>query len=547
VRRTLALTAALLVVVVSPAAARAQPPAKAGRLGLGAVAAGPGVRELMALLGHRFALFELAPGRAVAPAERLLRRHHAVLVSRHVRVWRVPTAGAEAVGLALERAGLVRAVEPDRHAVPMMRLAADPLTSTEWWRPDVRADATAPPGAGVPVMILDSGLDMSHPEFTGRPNTVLLNDQQPGPGDEEEHGTAVSSVAAAPENGIGLVGVYPQAVLREWDDHGLTEASVVSGIDHAIDAGVGVISMSFGFFGYSQILADEVYAAFGTGSLLVASGGNDFTSGNRAQYPADLYHVLTVAATDERDEPASFSTSSLAVDLSAPGEDIPVAVPRWSNPTGYDVFDGTSFSAPLVAGAAAWVWTRRSDLDVTQLFDLMRFSARDVWDKGYDEDTGFGIVDIPTALSQEAPASDGEEPNEDVYEVKANGLFDRAARPLTAPGRRTAVVRARLDITEDPEDVYRVWIPARSRMRITVTPSADVDVELWNASTPSVQITGAAQKQHLLAYSARAGKAAEHVTALNGRKSGVYVYLDLYLPDKGPTEASYTASLRTTK
>jgi subtilase family protein len=546
-RRPLALMAVLVALAVSPAAAQGQPPAKAGRLGRPAVVVRPGVRELMALAGHRFALLELASGHAVAPAERLLRRHHAVLVSRHVRVWRVPTPDAEAVGLALERAGHVRAIEPDRRAVPAMRLAADPLVSTEWWRPDVRVDAAPAPGAGVPITILDSGLDMSHPEFAGRPNTVLLNDQQPGPGNEEEHGTAVSSVAAAPENGVGLVGVYPQAVLREWDDHGLSEASVVSGIDAAIGAGAGVISMSFGFFAYSQILADEVYAAFGTGSLLVASAGNDFTSGNRAQFPGDLYHVLTIAATNERDEPASFSSSSLAVDLSAPGQDIPVAVPRWSNPTGYDVFDGTSFSAPLVAGAAAWVWTRRSDLDVTQIFDLMRFSARDVWDKGYDEDTGFGIVDIPTALSQAAPASEGEEPNEDIYEIKAGGLFDRAARPLTAPGRRTAVVRARLDITEDPEDVYRVWIPARSRIRIAVVPTADVDVELWNASTPSVQITGAAQKKHLLAYSSRNGTATENVTALNRRNVGVWVYLDLYIPDMGPSEARYTASLRTTK
>ena len=65
--------------------------------------------------------------------------------------------------------------------------------------------------------MIDTGLDLTHEEFAGRPNTILLGPQNLTESSEDFHGTAVSSVAAAPENGVGVVGVYPQAVLRSVD------------------------------------------------------------------------------------------------------------------------------------------------------------------------------------------------------------------------------------------------------------------------------------------------------------------------------------------
>jgi subtilisin family serine protease len=174
-------------------------------------------------------------------------------------------------------------------------------------------------------------------------------------------------------------------------------SDVIEGIEHALDSGQGVINMSFGFDGYDRLLADEIDVAFGTGTLLVAAAGNDFLEGNAQHSPAALPHVLTVAATDEQNHSSFFSNRSLAVDLSAPGENIPVAVPTWSSASGYASGDGTSFSSPLVAGAAAWVWTRRPALDVTQLFDLMRWSATDIDVAGFDEDTGWGLLNVPAA------------------------------------------------------------------------------------------------------------------------------------------------------
>jgi hypothetical protein len=498
-----------------------------------AAASRPGVRELMALRGHPFALVQATRGARVPGG---------TLVSRRLGIWRVPSARAERIGLLLSARGIARVIEPDRALVPQ-RAAVDPLLGLEWWRADVGADQAVPPGPGEPVTVIDTGLDVTHPEFAGRPNTTLLDAQATSAGGDEEHGTAVSSVIAAPDNGVGMLGIYPQASLQEWDGGAMFVSDVIRGIDRSLDAGPSVINMSFGFAGYDQLLADEIDVAFGSGSLIVAAAGNDFLEGNAVHSPAALPHVLTVAATNEQNSSSFFSNRSLAVDLSAPGENIPVAVPTWADASGYASVDGTSFSAPLVAGAAAWVWTRRPDLDVTQLFDLMRWSATDIGPKGFDEDTGYGLLNVPAALSEPAPPVDPQEPNDDIDQITAGKLFKQGDAPLTSPGHLRLTFDARLDVTEDPEDLYRVWVPAHRRVGIKVVPTGDADVELWNASTPSVLITGAARRKHLLASSSHPGRAAERVSVRNRTRRGFYVFLDVYLPEHGATAAEYRASI----
>jgi hypothetical protein len=535
-RRTGVTAALLMLAVLWPAAAGANP-MRAKAAHTVRVDARPGVLELMALRGHRYALIEAARGTHIAGA---------TLISRRLGIWRLPTGTATRIGLALSARGIARVIEPDRAVTPE-RVAVEPLAGFEWWRAAVGADRVSAPGSGKLVTVIDTGLDVSHPEFAGRPNTTLFNAQSTAAGGDEEHGTAVSSVLAAPENGVGLVGIYPQASLGEWDSGRLFVSDVIDGIERSLDAGPGVINMSFGFDGYDALLADEIDVAFGTGSLLVAAAGNDFLEGNAQHSPASLHHVLTIAATDEQNKSSFFSNRSLAVDLSAPGENIPVAVPTWASPSGYAAADGTSFSSPLVAGAAAWVWTRRPELQVTQLFDLMRWSATDVDVPGFDVDTGWGLLNVPAALSDAPPAVDPHEPNEDIYEIVAGKLFKTAETPLTSPGHGRTTLTARLDITEDPEDVYRVWVPAHRRVAITVVPDGDVDVELWNATTQSVLVTGAARRKHLIDGSGNDGRAAEHVAVRNRGKRGAHVFLDVYLPEHGASSAEYRVSITTTR
>jgi hypothetical protein len=451
------------------------------------------------------------------------------LVSRELGIWRIPRRGAAAVVARLRAAGSLTSVEPDQRLVSFSHLSqGDPLIPQEWWLHDVGADTAEPPGPGVPMTVVDTGLDMTHPEFAQRPNTIALN-QQHVFGREDVHGTAVSSVAAAPANGIGLVGAYPQATLQEWDFGEGLLSDAIAGLDAASKRGRTVINFSAGFFRFSPLLEEAVDRVVQRGSIVVAAAGNDRENNSRPAIPAVLPHVLTVGATNEQDRVAYFSSRSNAMDLAAPGQDIPVAVPTFYNPSGFDLFDGTSFSSPIVAGATAWVWTARPQLKNGQIAQVMRESARDVGHRGWDADTGFGIVDIPTALAAAAPPIDPQEPNDDVFAVRPGGLTRTGHAPLTQPGRPHAELRASMDAGEDPEDLYRVWLPTHRTIVVTARGHANVDLAVWGPQTRTVFERGRALRRDLLGLSEHAGTRADSVAVRSSYARGRYVYVDLFL------------------
>jgi Subtilase family len=229
------------------------------------------------------------------------------------------------------------------------------------------------------------------------------------------------------------------------------------------------------------------------------------------------------------------------MDLAAPGQDIPAAIPTIFQPSGYAAVDGTSFSAPLVASAAAAVWTERPTLANTQLFQVMRRSARDVGRRGWDIDTGYGVLNVPAAVAHKTPPADPQEPNEDVYLVRPNGLTRAGNPPLTSQRRPRTSLSAQVERSEDPEDVYRIFLPAKRRLVVTARPDANVTLEVWGHATRTVFERGAAARRDLLGASAHAGKRFERVT-VKGRAVGQYVYVDVFLP-KGVVQASYSLSV----
>jgi subtilisin family serine protease len=392
--------------------------------------------------------------------------------------------------------------------------------------------------------MIDSGVDLTHEEFAARPNTVALNRQTFTASEEELHGTATASVAAAPVNAVGMVGLYPQAKLQLWDaspDGQLTVGDEIEGLFAARRTGHGVINLSLGGFDRIPIEEHAIASVFGAGLLVVASAGNDREGGSSLSYPATFPHVLTVGATEESDQVTDFSSASPAMDLAAPGQDITAAIPTLYNSSGYAAVDGTSFSAPLVASAAAAVWTLRPKLANTQLFQVMRRSARDVGRRGWDIDTGYGVLNVPAALARAAPPADPQEPNEDVYLVRPNGLTRAGTPPLTSQRRPRATLKAQVERSEDPEDVYRVFLPAKGHLVVTVRPNANVTLEVWGRATRTVFERGAAARRDLIGVSGHAGKRFERVT-LQGRGIGQYVYVDVFLP-KGVVQASYSLSV----
>ena len=393
--------------------------------------------------------------------------------------------------------------------------------------------------------MIDSGVDLSHEEFAGRPDTIPLNTQTSTANEEELHGTATASVVGAPVNGKGIVGIYPQAKLQLWDASPagqLTVGDEIAGLAAARRHGPGVINLSLGGFDRLPIEEHAILNAFGAGQLVVASAGNDREQGSALSYPASFAHVLTVGATDESDR-VTVVLQRLAGDGprgARAGHRRPRSR-RSSTRAGYASVDGTSFSAPLVSGAAAAVWTLRPTLTNTQLFEVMRRSARDVGKPGWDADTGYGILDVPAALTRKPPPVDPQEPNEDVYLVRPNGLTRAGKTPLTAQHRPRATISASLERREDPEDVYRVYLPAKGKVVVTVRPNANVDLELWGKQTTTVFERGKAARRDLLGVSAHAGARFERMT-LKGRGAGQFVYADVFLPKNG-VQASYKLSV----
>ena len=231
------------------------------------------------------------------------------------------SARRRSLARALCRARRALGCEPAAAATG--RIAGDPLQAQEWWLAAHRRRPAAAPGPGVPILIVDSGVDPTHSEFAGRPNTTFLDDQTvDGPG--EYHGTAVASLAAAPENGVGLVGVYPQAAFESYDaspagsDHEtpLPRRASCAAAQHC----PGVINLSFGGTSRDPSLAE---ARSSPRSTTAASSslrrGTAASTGSPPTYPAAYPHVLTVGATDRNDMVAPFSTVSPTLDVSAPG------------------------------------------------------------------------------------------------------------------------------------------------------------------------------------------------------------------------------------
>jgi hypothetical protein len=509
-----------------------------------------GPRAVSGLQAYPRTLVELdrVRGAAAVPA---LRRAGGRLIEPSLELWRLPSWSAQRLLPGLQRRGLIRSVTPDvpigtdpRGASGFFGQFTDPLSPSQWWPSHIGVSEWVAPGPGIPVTMIDSGVDLSHEEFAGRPNTFALNAQTTTANQEELHGTATASVVAAPVNGKGIVGIYPQARLQLWDASPggqLTVGDEIAGLAAARAHGQGVINLSLGGSDRLPVEEHAILNAFGAGLLVVASSGNDREEGSSLSYPASFAHVLTIGATEESDRVTVFSSASPAMDLAAPGQDITTAIPTLFDPSGYATLDGTSFSAPLVSGAAAAVWTLRPTLTATQLFEVMRRSARDVGKAGWDADTGYGILNVAAALTRKPPAVDPQEPNEDVYLVKPNGLTRAGKTPLTALHRPRAIVRAQLERREDPEDLYRFYLPAKGKVVVTVRPNANVTLELWGKKTTTVFEHGAAAKRDLLGVSAHAGTRFERIT-LTGRGSAQFVYADVFLPKTG-VRASYSLSV----
>ena len=201
---------------------------------------------------------------------------------------------------------------------------------------------------------------------------------------------------------------------------------------------------------------------------------------------------------------------------------------------GWRTADGTSFAAPLVSGASAWVWTARPTLDATQLFEIMRRSAVDIGPAGRDDAAGYGLLNVPAALAYPAPVLDPFEPNDDIDFVDPEGTYYNDIPSLTSVTKRVTTLQARIDRVEDPRDVYRVWLARNGRFTATLSANAGLDLALWRQGALGVnqRVIG----NDRLARAIAPGTS-ERLTFTN-KGPGRFAYLAV-VPKTGVREATY--------
>lgn len=239
-------------------------------------------------------------------------------------------------------------------------------------------------------------------------NVLPDNDPMNKNSDDRAHGTWVAGIIAAETNneeGIASVGYNTKYMaLKCGEDEVAGSRSIFFATDaviYAADHGADVINMSYGGPTYSQFAQDVMtYAAIEKDVVLVAAAGNSGVE--QPEYPAAYDHVISVAATDDRDIKANFSTYDVTVDISAPGVGIFTTSPKQE----YSSRQGTSFSSPIVAGAAALLRAHYPDYDQFQIGTLLIQSGDLIDDINNDfkGKLGIGRLNIANALELTTPA-----------------------------------------------------------------------------------------------------------------------------------------------
>ncbi|WP_432123391.1 type VII secretion-associated serine protease mycosin [Streptomyces sp. S1] len=310
-------------------------------------------------------------------------------------------------------------------------------------------------GKGVRVAVIDTGVDDVNPQLRTAVDAKAGKDylkpdkKNPSPGDEKRgktdgtvdevgHGTKVAGIIAArPRKGTGFVGLAPEATIipiRQNDEKnsGKTD-TMAQAIDWAVAKNAHVINISQDTtqaLSPESTLARAVANAISKGVVVVASAGNDGMDGAlKSTYPAAFPGVLAVASSDRNNERAAFSQSGTFVGVAAPGVDIVSTVPGG----GQCVDNGTSFSAPYVAGVAALLRAKYPKWTPAQVVARIEQTAvRSV--NGHDNHVGWGVVDPVRALA-DLPGTPPSSPT-----------------PDPGPPKPPAPEPARLALSETPQE-----------------------------------------------------------------------------------------------
>ena len=324
---------------------------------------------------------------------------------------------------------------------------ADGVRDGQWYLADFDMAAVheLSQGAGVTIGVIDGGVDAEHPDLEGSVGAGTDFGDSTGDGlvDVDGHGTAVTSVLVGhghgDDHGDGVLGIAPMAhvvsVGLDWSKSGYQGDELGKAITWLADQGVDIIVTSTGTQG--DVTGDDsVKYATGLGIPVVGSAGNVESDvpfpDMRTRWPGRAVGAIPVTGTDrngefwERSIDLEDAAGAPRLGLSAPAVDVPVALPGGE----YDVVNGTSFSAPIVAGTLALIRSAYPDLDYTTWLARMVETVDDRGPEGFDDEYGWGIVNPYRALTEDIKFDDGY----DSIESKASDRLPLGEQGVVVPG-----------------------------------------------------------------------------------------------------------------
>ncbi|MEJ5202576.1 MAG: S8 family peptidase [Anaerolineales bacterium] len=364
--------------------------------------------------GYTADMLELPQGAVLSPLESELQTLNAVIVN-------VPAGQEESYrNLLLQKPGVLYAETNFR--VQALTIPNDPLWLPSAYTPDgqygpqrIQApDAwNITQGANdVIIAVIDSGVDSSHPEFKGRllPGYDYVEDDWT-PQDRCGHGTHVAGIIAANgNNAYGIAGmdwnarILPVRVLDA--SCGGTISDLAEGLIFATDMGARVINLSVGTPFFSRLLEHASYYAYQHGAALFAAIGNLCSFPGQVVYPAYFSWVMAVGATNQLDERNSISCTGDHLDVMAPGTDILSTAPMtgellslYGMTHKFSLLSGTSMATAFVSGAAGLLASQTGFDTPTKIYTALTSTARDLEAAGFDDNTGYGLIQVADALN----------------------------------------------------------------------------------------------------------------------------------------------------
>jgi len=247
----------------------------------------------------------------------------------------------------------------------------------------------------------DTGIDRTHPalknkviaakDFTGKRPDVLAPPIH-------VHGTAVAGLIVG--NSSTFQGMDPKGKV--------IDATMLypSGHSGMIEDGFSMfeqypeawgINLSLGMQGWDQSLAKTTNYWLDKGKYVFVAAGNSALSG--VSFPGTLERAITVAAVDKNKDWAKFSSVGARVDFAAPGKDVPTITLN----KGYGAFSGTSFSSPIVAALSGRICDWRECKGQDELFYFLKEHAIDLDTPGFDNKTGWGLINVNFPIVKPTP------------------------------------------------------------------------------------------------------------------------------------------------